>query len=62
MLAKLEDTSVSIGEIIERAKELSISASSGEVVDSDQLSDLQEVAFLAPAEIIKLLHPPAPKI
>lgn len=33
-----------------------------EVVGVDSLVDRQEIAFLAPFEIIKLLHPPAAKI
>jgi hypothetical protein len=35
---------------------------SNEVVEADKLADRQEVAFLAPPDIIKLLYPPSAKI
>jgi hypothetical protein len=62
VLAKLEDTAVSVKEISERAKQLSIESSIGEVVAVGSLAERQEINFLAPSEVLKLLYPPGLRI
>lgn len=62
VLAKLEDAAVSVEEISRRATQLSIGSSVGEAVAASILAERQEIAFLAPSELLQLLYPPGAKI